>query len=100
MLTAYSGFKVGKWSSLCLFIAGPANVSPTMFSRQALSSLSAMIPEWSAESKEGAVFVLTAGRGLVNLRPGITSLRGATVNGSKDDNLSEGSCMMAYEIEV
>ena len=51
---------------------------------------SLFIPGRQSEPKEGAVFVLTAGRGLLNLRQGKRA--------ALKDN-AEG-CMIAYEIEM
>ena len=57
------------------------------------------------EPKQGAIFVLTSGRGLVNLRPGVrTSLLFPTLsNGSSPstpNKADEEGCMISYEVEM
>ena len=48
---------------------GPVS-APVLFSPVASTSTVPTIPGKSTEPQEGAVFLLTAGRGLMNFRPG------------------------------
>ena len=80
---------------------GPVSATPVLFSPVASTSVVPTIPGRSTEPQEGAVFLLTAGRGLMNLRPGYRTAvlfptPGSTAASSND--CDEG-CLIAYEIE-
>ena len=72
----------------------PATPLAKFFSGKVLNSSMYVPGRPPPGAKEGAIFVLTAGRGLINLRPG---KKAATFNKANKD--TEG-CMIAYEIEV
>ena len=79
----------------CIFFpADPSTPIAKFFSGQVLSSTLYVPGRPPPGSKEGAIFVLTAGRGLINLRPG---KKATSFNEANKD--TEG-CMVAYEIEV
>ena len=61
-----------------------------------------MTPSYGSEPVVGAVYVLTGGRGLVNLRPDRRrSVHNIALSGSNDINIStaDESCMVAYELK-
>lgn len=74
----------------------PTDVSTplsALFSAKALNN-SLYIPRRQGISDKGAMFVLTAGRGLRNIRVG----RKASI--FNQANKDAESCMMAYEVEI
>ena len=61
-----------------------------------------MTPSYGSEPVVGAVYVLTGGRGLVNLRPDRRrSVHHIALSGSNDIDVStaDESCMVAYELK-
>ena len=80
---------------------GPVSAGPVLFSPVASTSTVPTIPGRSTEPQEGAVFLLTAGRGLVNLRPGYRTTVLFPTPGSSAVSSSDGDegCMIAYEVE-
>ena len=61
-----------------------------------------MTPSYGSEPVVGAVYVLTGGRGLINLRPGRRrSVHHIALSGSNDIDIStaDESCMVAYELK-
>ena len=61
-----------------------------------------MTPSYGSEPVVGAVYVLTGGRGLVNLRPDRRrSVHNIALSGSNDIDVStaDESCMVAYELK-
>ena len=79
---------------------GPVS-APVLFSPVASTSTVPTIPGRSTEPQEGAVFLLTAGRGLMNFRPGYkTGVLFPTPSSSAVlSSDSEEAAMIAYEVE-
>ncbi len=71
----------------------PSTPLSELFSPKVLNA-SLYVHNKSIVQKEGSIFVLTAGRGLLNLRAG----KKATL--LNQANKDAESCMMAYEIEI
>ena len=73
--------------------------TPELFSP--LASTTPTIPGRSVQSPEGAIFVLAAGRGIVNLRPvkRTTVLFPSARSNSVVSSAGDEGCMIAYEIE-
>lgn len=75
-------------------LLSPVSLGPTSFT----------LPGREVGPKQGAIFVLTSGRGLINLRPGVRTavlFPMATTNPSLavDKDGQEG-CMISYEVEI
>ena len=71
-----------------------------------LSPTSFTLPGRETEPKQGAIFVLTAGRGLVNLRPGLRSpgllfpTSSPSTSHKFPNKADEEGAMIAYEVEM
>ncbi len=79
---------------------GPVSASKVFSStlvRDSQPSLPGRVKE-----KEGAIFVLTCGRGLIDLRTGIkTNILFPTARSSvSQEGQQEEGCMLAYELEL
>ena len=73
----------------------PFRPMPDLFSTLGQSTL----PKYASEQVEGAVYVLTGGRGVVNLRPGTRrSVHYIALHGS-DVSTANESCIVAYELK-
>ncbi len=94
----YHSFNASDYESpLTLEREGPAPVGDFF---TPVTSLAPTIPGRSTEPQEGAVFILTAGRGIVDLRPGKKTgvLFPAPHSRSVVSTAGDEGCMIAYEI--
>ena len=82
-----------------LDLTGPIPIRPMPDFFSTLTQSSVITP-YGNQTSEGAVYVLSGGRGLVNLQPGKRrSVHYIALSGSGDISTADESCIMAFELK-
>ena len=87
-------------------LPGPVTTRGGLFSPEFATGMgpsSFTLPGKETENKQGAIFVLTSGRGLINLRPGVRTPALFPTIGAKASSMDkdeEEGCMISYEVEI
>ena len=82
-----------------LDLTGPIPIRPMPDFFSTLTQSSVITP-YGNQTSAGAVYVLSGGRGLVNLQPGKRrSVHYIALSGSGDISTADESCIMAFELK-